>query len=322
MTEAATCCTYDAQLVSQAMNSVMKPRDLAELFGLAAIWGASFLFMRMGAAEFGPAVMAGLRVAGASMLLMPLLFARGEWPQLRRHWRPILVVGLTNSALPFLCYAYAALAITGGLSSIFNATSPLWGALIAWLWLKDRPSLARSLGLLIGFGGVAWLAWDQAHFKADSGSSSGLAVLACLCATLFYGFSASFTRRYLSGVPALTLAAGSQLAAALVLAVPMVWLWPATPPSAHAWWAAAGLAFACTGVAYVMYFRLIANIGATNAISVTFLVPAFAVLWGASFLGEQVNATMLGACAAIVLGTALVTGLIAPRAAPPKGPRA
>jgi drug/metabolite transporter (DMT)-like permease len=292
----------------------MKPRDLLELLSLAAIWGASFLFMRVAVPGFGPVALAGLRVAGASLLLMPLLVMRGEWPHLRRHWRPILLVGLTNSALPFLCYAYAALAITGGLSSVFNATSPLWGALIAWLWLHERPTLLRTVGLVIGFGGVAWLAWDKAHFKAGAdGINSGLAVLACLCATLMYGFSANYTRRFLSGVPALTLAAGSQFAAALLLAVPMLWRWPTQNPGVSAWGAAAGLALACTGIAYVMYFRLIARLGATRAISVTFLVPAFAVLWGALFIHEDISATMLVACGVILAGTALVTGRVGAR---------
>ncbi len=165
----------------------MKNSDLAELLGLAALWGASFLFVRMGAAEFGPVALAALRVIGAALFLMPLLALRGELGVLRRHWRAIFVVGITNSALPFLLFAYAALSITAGLSAIFNAASPLFGALIAWLWLKDKLTPARIAGLVIGFAGVLWLAWDQASFKPGG---SGWATLACIGATLFYGFSA------------------------------------------------------------------------------------------------------------------------------------
>jgi drug/metabolite transporter (DMT)-like permease len=292
----------------------MKPRDLIELLVLAAIWGASFLFLRMGAGEFGPVALAGLRVIGASLFLMPILFHRGEWPALKQNWRAIAVVGIANSALPFLCFAFAALAITGGLSSIFNATTPLMGVLIAWLWLGDKPSGHKVAGLAIGFAGVLWLAWDKASFKADaSGASSGLAVLACLMATLMYGLAASMTKRWLTGVPPMALAAGSQLSAAVVLLPLVVWRWPAVPPSAHSWGAAIALALLCTGVAYVLFFRLIGNIGATNALSVTFLIPAFAIAWGGLFLGETVNATMLGACAVILVGTSLVTGLWRPR---------
>jgi drug/metabolite transporter (DMT)-like permease len=291
----------------------MKPRDTGELLLLAAIWGASFLFMRMGAGEFGPFALAGLRVLGASLFLAPLLWRRGEWPALRQHWRAIALVGIANSAIPFLCFSYAALAITGGLSSIFNATTPLWGVLIAWWWLRDRPDLNKALGLAVGFAGVLWLAWDKASFKPDaSGASSGLAVLACLAATLMYGLAASMTKRWLTGVPPMALATGSQISAAVVL-LPLMWgHWPATPPSAGAWGAVVALALLCTGVAYVLYFRLIAHIGATNALSVTFLIPAFAIGWGGLFLGEAVNAAMLGACAVILVGTSLVTGLWKP----------
>lgn len=288
----------------------MKSRDLLELLALAAIWGASFLFMRMAAPAFGPLALAGTRVVGASLFLLPLLWWRGEIGALRAHWRPILVVGITNSALPFLCFGYAALAITGGLSAIFNATTPLWGALIAWLWLGDRPNAWRLSGLAVGFGGVLWLAGDRADFRPDAtGISAGLAVLACLVATLMYGFSASYTKRYLGGVPAMALACGSQLAAALLLAPLAILAWPGTSPEQADWLAAAALSWLCTGVAYVLYFRLIGRIGAPNTITVTFLIPAFAVIWGALFLHEPVDAHMLLACGVILSGTALVVGL-------------
>lgn len=292
----------------------MKSRDLSELLLLAALWGASFLFMRVAAPEFGPVALAGLRVLGACAVLLPLLMWRGEAAALRRHWRPLLLVGLTNSALPFLCYGVAALAITGGLSAVFNATTPLWGALIAWLWLQDRPGRHKLLGLALGFGGVLWLAWDKASFKSGTvGVSPGLAVVACLAATLMYGFSACYTRKHLAGVPSMALACGSQLSAALLLVPLAAWQWPARLPGLAAWVSVAGLALLCTGLAYVLYFRLIAHVGAAQAMSVTFLIPAFAVLWGVLLLGEQVSLVMLGACAVILLGTALVTGLWQPR---------
>lgn len=290
---------------------MMRRGDAAELLALAALWGASFLFMRLGAGEFGPVALAGLRVAGAALLLMPLLALRGQLGMLRAHWRPVAVVGLTNSALPFLAYSYAALGITAGLSSIFNATSPLWGALIAWLWLKDGLTRSRLLGLAIGFAGVLGLAWDKASFRPGAdGSATGWAVLACLAATLLYGWSANYTKRQLSGVAPLAVAAGSQLAAAVLLLLPMLWWWPAASPSATAWLAVALLALACTGLAYLLYFRLIARIGPANAIAVTFLIPAFAVLWGWLFLAEGLTPAMLLGCAVILLGTALATGLL------------
>lgn len=290
----------------------MKASDMSELIALAAIWGASFLFMRLGAGEFGPVALSAVRVAGAALVLLPLLLWRGQWGELRRHWRAIFLVGLTNSALPFLFFSYAALGISAGLSSIFNASTPLWGALIGWWWLRDRPSGPRALGLTIGFAGVIGLAWEKASFHPGG---SGWAVVACLGAAMLYGLSANYTKKRLQGVAPMAVAAGSQLSAALALAVPALLWWPAAMPSGRAWLMVALLALLCTGLAYLMYFRLIAHVGAANAIAVTFLIPAFAVLWGWLFLGEPLTAAMAIGCAVILLGTALATGVITPRTA-------
>lgn len=287
----------------------MRPADIGELFALAAIWGASFLFMRLGAGEFGPVALSAVRVAGAALVLLPLLAWCGQVDALRRHWRPIFFVGLSNSALPFLCFSYAALSISAGLSSIFNASTPLWGAVIAWLWLRDRPTAPRIAGLAIGFAGVLGLAWEKASFKPGG---SGWAIVACLAAALCYGLSASYTRKRLQVVPPMAVAAGSQLSAALLLALPALWWWPAQMPSANAWAMVALLAVLCTGLAYLMYFRLIAHIGASNTMAVTFLIPAFAVLWGWLFLAEPLTGAMAAGCAVILLGTALATGVLAP----------
>jgi len=285
-------------------------RDGAELLSLAALWGASFLFMRLGAAEFGPVAVAALRVAGASLLLAPPLGLRGQMAELRHHWRPIFVVGVINSALPFLCFAYALLSITAGLSAIFNATAPLFGAFIAWLWLNDRLTRLRIAGLAIGFSGVVGLAWSNVNGAASfRPGGSGWAVLACLAAAAMYGLAANYTKRCLAGVAPLAVAAGSQIAAALCLAIPALLWWPTVAPSNAAWAAMAMLAFACTGIAYLMYFRLIAHVGPAKAIAVTYLVPLFAMLWGAWFLGEVVTRAMLGGAAVIVIGTALATGM-------------
>jgi drug/metabolite transporter (DMT)-like permease len=289
----------------------MKPRDLIDLILLAALWGGSFLFLRVGAVAFGTAPMAAVRVTSAALFLLPLLLVRGQAVVLRTHWKTILLVGLTNTALPFLCYAYAAQAISAGLSAIFNATTPLWGALIAWAWLKDRPGPWRVAGLAIGFVGVLGLGWDQAGFKPGAdGVRASLAVLACLAATALYGFSGNFTKRYLTGLPPLALATGSQLSATLVLALPAWWYWPAVNPGLVPWAAVLTLAVACTGVAYILYFRLIAHLGATNAMAVTFLIPAFAMVWGGLLLGEVPSLNMLVGGAVILVGTALATGLL------------
>ena len=287
----------------------MRATDVAELFGLAALWGASFLLMRMGAGEFGPVALVAVRVSGAALLLVPLLAARGQLATLRQHWRPIVVVGLTNTALPFLCFSYAALSISAGMSSIFNSASPLFGALIARLWLGDRLTPARIAGLAIGFGGVLGMAWINGSFRSGG---SGWAILACLAATLSYGFAPNYTKRHLQGVAPLAIATGSQVAASLMLLGPAIRWWPAHPLTRADWLSAVVLAFACTGFAYVLYFRLIANVGPSNAIAVTFLIPAFAVVWGWLFLDERVTLAMVVGCGVILLGTALATGLLRP----------
>ena len=293
-------------------------RWLKDFVVLAAIWGASFMFMRVAALEFGAIATAAVRVSVASVFLLPLLHLRGLTPVLRQHWKRVFGVGLLNSGIPFACYSYALLYITTSLSSILNATVPLFGALVAWAWLKDRPGPVRMLGLAIGFAGVAMLAWGKASFKPDaSGVASGWAIVACLTATLCYGLAASATKKYLGGLPPLVTATGSQMGAALGLALPAMWYWPTVTPSLQAWGAVAVLGVLCTGVAYILYFRLIETAGPAKALAVTFLVPVFAVGYGAVLLGETVTGwTWL--CGAIIFGgTALSTGLVGRKA--PRG---
>ena len=293
----------------------MKARDLTDLLLLAAIWGASFLFMRVAVPAFGPVALAFVRVAGAALVLLPLLLLRGEGLVLRQRWCALLLLGLSNSALPFLCFGYALYTLPAGLAAIFNAATPLFTALIGWLWLGDHLNRWRSLGLALGFAGVAGLALYK---SLSSGSLSTLqfnlptllAIGACLLGTLLYGHAGNHAKRYLAGVPAMAMAAGTQLAAALVLALPAMLSWPAHNPGLRDWLAAAGLAVLASGLAYILYFRLITRVGPTGAASVTFLVPVFAAAWGALLLDEQVTLPMLLGGALILGGTALVLGLL------------
>ena len=298
------------------MKSTVTPSAwLPEYLLLAALWGSSFLFMRLGAVEFGALPTAGVRVAIASLFLLPLLLYKGLGPDLVVHWKKVFFVGLLNSAIPFALFSFALLSISTGLSSILNATVPLFGALIAWVWLKDRPHGLRILGLLIGFAGVALLASGKASFKPNAaGVTTGWAVLACLLACVCYAISASYTRRYLGGLPSLVTATGSQLGATLGLALPTLWLWPQTLPGARAWLALLALGVLCTGVAYILYFRLIEHIGAAKSLTVTFVVPVFAVAYGVIFLNETVSGWMLICGAIIGCGTALSIGLFKSKA--------
>ncbi|KQR55579.1 DMT family transporter [Acidovorax sp. Leaf160] len=295
---------------AHAPATAAAPRWLGEFVLLAALWGASFLFMRLGAAEFGPLPTAGLRVALATLFLWPLLLRHGQWPALRRHWRPVLLGGVINSAIPFALYAWAVMHIATGLTSILNATVPLFGALVAWVWLGDRITRLRWLGLGLGFVGVALLAWRAPAGAGFKTAHAAWAMAACLLASLCYAVAASFARRHLQGVPPLVTATGSQLGATLGLAVPAIWFWPAQMPGPRAWAAVVAIAVLCTGIAYILYFRLIARAGPSRALAVTFLAPVFALLYGALFLGEAVTPWMLGCGVVIICGTVLSTGLL------------
>jgi drug/metabolite transporter (DMT)-like permease len=221
-----------------------------------------------------------------------------------------------NSGIPFALYSFAVMHISTGLSSILNATVPLFGAIVAWLWLGDRPGLSRSLGLALGFAGVALLAGGEASFKPKASGIAPLwAVLACLGATVCYALSASFTKKHIPSLPPLVTATGSQMGAALALALPALWWHPQHLPSLHAWGALLAVGIVCTGLAYILYFKLIENTGPAKALTVTFMVPVFAIVYGVVLLGETVTPWMLGCGLVVLLGTALSSGLIhwAPR---------
>ena len=285
----------------------MKKSLMVEFVALGAIWGSSFLFMRLGGAEFGAVATAGVRVFIGALVLLPILWFSGHWNVLRKNAAPILLLGFMNSALPFVLFAYAVLSISTGLSAILNATVPLFTALVSWLWLKERPGNSRLLGLAIGFIGVLLLASDTASFKPGG---TGWAVLACLLACASYAVSAAFTRNYLTGIHPLAPAAGSQLGAMLVLALPTLLFWPARNPGLVPWLALAAVGVICTAGAYILFFRLIEKIGPVRAVTVTFLVPVFAIIYGTVFLREALTPWMLMCGVVVVLGTALATGLL------------
>lgn len=286
---------------------------LRDFVSLAAIWGASFLFMRLGVVEFGPVPTAAVRVSIGAAFLLPILLYKGQGAALRAAWKRVFLVGLLNSGLPFALLCFALLSITTGLSSILNASVPLFGALVAWLWLRERPDGVRLLGLVMGFVGVAMLAWDQASFKPSaSGIAPVWAVLACLAACVCYAMAASYTKRFLAQVPPLVIATGSQIGASLGLALPALWWRPAQLPSVQAWLAVLAVGVVCTGVAYILFYRLVALKGPAHALTVTYLVPVFAVVYGVLFLKETVNAWMLVSAVVIIVGTALSTGLLRP----------
>lgn len=281
---------------------------------LAGLWGSSFLFMREGAHAFGPFATAWVRVTLAALMLTPVLVWRQQLPVLLANWQHSLMSGLLNAGIPFACYSYALLHLSTGLSSILNATTPLFGALVARVWLGDRLSLSRALGLGLGFGGVALLASHVSGDMSFQPEGMGLAMAACLLATLCYGIAGSYTQRFLKGVPAMVTSTGSLWGASLGLLLPGWYFWPAHEIASQAWLALGIAGFFCTALAYVLYFRLMAKTGPARAMTVTYLIPVFANLIGVIFLDEIVTPWMMGCALLIVLGTALASGLIGRRA--------
>jgi drug/metabolite transporter (DMT)-like permease len=292
-------------------RTAMRTRDLIDLVLLAALWGASFLFMRLAAPEFGPLALVQVRVALAAAILAALLLARGGAGALRTFATPLIFVGVMNSAVPFCLLTYGTLTITGGFAAILNATTPIWSALLGWVWLREHIRPTQSWGLVIGVAGVVVLLWGHVDLRpGSSGWQATLAAGAVLLAAVAYGISATYAKKRLAGVPALVVATGSQVAAAVVMVPLAVFAWPAQTPGFTAWASAVALAVACTALAYLLYFRLIGRVGAVRAASVTFLVPVFATTWGALFLGEPLTAQMVVGGCIILAGTALALGLV------------
>lgn len=270
--------------------------------------------MRISVGEFGPLPIAMMRVVGGGLFLAPLLLYRKELLSAKDNWKHITCVGIFNSAIPFFCFCFAASAIAAGLASVFNATTPLWGAFIARIWLGERLTRLQILGLIIGFAGVLYLAWDTANFKEEaSAGRSLLAVVACLTATACYGFSGSYTKRYLQGVPPLATATGSLIASGAILVIPSASVWPTENPSLNSWWSVLFLAAGCTGLAFVVFYRLLANAGPTVALAVAYLIPLFANLWSWLLLSEPPTQSIVLGCCMILTGTTLATGIIRAR---------
>lgn len=287
----------------------MSRRDWAILLVLSVLWGGSFFFLAIALRELPPITIMLLRVFLGALPLLVFLGIRGErLPSSLRIWGMLLIVGLLNNALPFVLYAFAQLRISSGLASILNATTPLWGVLVAHLFTKDeRATPAKVAGVLLGFGGVAVMIGAGARLDGEA-----LAILMCLGATLSYAFAAVYARRFRPlGVPPLTVATGQLLAASLLLlpfSLALEQPWTIAPPHAATWLAIAGIALICTSFAYWLYFRLLETAGATNALLVTFLIPATAILLGALVLGEALEARHFAGMALIALGLAAIDG--------------
>jgi drug/metabolite transporter (DMT)-like permease len=286
----------------------MRPVDIANLVLLGAIWGGSFPLLRYAAPQFGPAALIAVRLlvaAAAVLLLWPV------WRELRANRNRLMVLGLINTAVPFTLFAIAAMMIPSGVNSLLNATTPIFGSLLAHFWLGERLSAQRWLGILVAFGGIGAIVAETVGLDLNGAGtqSDTLGVLCGLGAGFLYGLALCYTRRYLTHLSPTVLTAGSLANAAVVMTPLSLLALPAAAPAAGAWAAAVALGLVCTALAYILYFNLLKNVGAARAVTVTFLIPVFGIVWGAIFFGEKLGLKLLLFCGVVLVGTALATGM-------------
>lgn len=285
----------------------MSPINLVRLFGLAAIWGSSFIFMRLSAPALGPLWVAESRVALAAIFLTLVGLVLGKQLASLTHWRHYVILSFFNSALPFVLFAYAAHTVSASLLSILNATAPIWGALIGAIWTRSPMSLKTALGLALGLVGVAVLV----GFDTSAVSSNAVfAIAAALMAALCYGIATQYTKSSTAaqGIEPFANAQGAMVAAAAIIAPSIGFSSAPLALDTSVLGALLMLGVVCSGVAYLLYFRLIEELGAVSALTVTFLIPVFGVGWGALFLDEPVGWHTLSGALLVISGTILVTG--------------
>ena len=285
----------------------MKLADALVLLVLSALWGGSFLFMRVAAPVLGPVWLIELRLLLTAVLLLPLAVRSGLWFEIRKHWRSLLVVGGLGSAAPFVLIAFASVSLPAGFTSILNATTPLFGAVVAAVWLKERLTWVQLSGLGLGFVGVAIMVGIKATVSEAFLAAAGAGLLA----SLLYAIASPYTAKALSGVRPLAIATGSQLGAAVWLVPALPFTVPTQTPGREVVASVIGLSVLSTALAYILFFRLLQSIGPTRVLTVTYLIPLFAIAWSALLLGEGIAPSTVVGGLLVLLSVAVANGLFA-----------
>lgn len=284
----------------------MNARELGALILLGALWGASFLFIRVAVPALGPFVLMELRVGLAAAALTLYAAALARTPELRARWRQFIVIGTLNAAFPFSLIAIAEIHLTASLAAILNSTTALFAPLVAAVWIGESLVPRQAVGVVSGILGVAVLVgWDPIPLSG----AVLLSVGAVLVASFSYALGGVYAKRTFAGVPSMTLAIGQQAAAAGILLPLAVATLPGELPSPIVALSVLGLALLCTAAAYLLYFYLIRSVGPTKTLTVTFLIPAFGLLFGVVLLGEPVGIGTLTGLVVILASVALVTGV-------------
>jgi drug/metabolite transporter (DMT)-like permease len=272
---------------------------------LAAIWGGAFLIIRIAVPVVGPVPLIGCRVGFAAIFLTVAAKATGRAGlNIARHWRHYLIVGTLNGAVPFLLYGYAAQTLSASVLTILNATAPIWGAVIEAAISRRPLERATVLGLALGVTGVGLIVGLDRNALQPGVEA---AIWACLMAALCYGIAATYARTART-VDSFSTAQGSMWAATVIMLPLVVLAPPSSLPGAHIIFAVLVLGVVCTGFAFLLFFRLVQDIGAGSALTVTFLIPLFGIAWGGIFLGEKIGWNTVAGSLLIIAGTALVTG--------------
>jgi drug/metabolite transporter (DMT)-like permease len=293
------------------IRTVMNRSDWAILLILAVIWGGAFMFIGVAVKHVHPLTYVWLRLTiAAAGMWVALKISRGRLGLPREVWGSILLLALLNNALPFTLFGWGQTHIASGLASILNATTPIWGVIVAHVFTHDERLTPRKIaGILLGFGGVATMIGPA--LLANIGTD-GLAQLACITASLSYALAAVWARRFKrQGLSPMSVTTG-QLTAGALMMLPLAFIvdqpWTQPMPPLTAWGAIVALALLCTAFGYVLYFRLIDRAGATNALLVTLLVPPVAILLGGMFLGETLAPQDFIGLALIAVGLAAIDG--------------
>jgi drug/metabolite transporter (DMT)-like permease len=288
----------------------MQTRYLGALVLLGAVWGASFLFIKVGVAELLPGTLVAIRLIVAALVLLGVLYARGlRLPARLRVWGDFLFTGVVGLVLPYLLITWGEQHIASGMAAILNATTPLFTLLLTYVWTQEeRLNGLKLLGVAVGFVGVVVAVGVENLSLTDADALSHLAVL---LAALCYGISGIYSRRAFRGLSPLVPAAGQMLAGALVI-TPLALAWGGLPsmPSPLALGAVLALAVFGTALAYILLYWLLERLGATRTVMVTYLLPPFALVYGALFLHEAITLGALLGLGLVVAGILLSNGVI------------
>lgn len=287
----------------------MNSRDWLMLLALSAVWGASYFFGKVAVEDIGPLTVVLGRVAIAAAILYAVIRLRGiAIPVTREDWQGFFVMGLLNSAIPYSLIFWGETRIDSGLAAILTATVPIFTVIVAHFWTVDeKMNPAKAAGIGLGMAGVVII---MGRDLGAIGSGGGLAKLAIVGAAISYAFSGIYGRR-LKGKTPLMLAWG-QMCAAIVFLLPLVLVvdrpWSSATWTMDAVLSVIALATLCTALAYMIFFRLLATVGATNTSLVTFLIPVSSLILGTLFLDEELVLVQLLGMLLIIAGMAVIDG--------------